>query len=80
MEFRPDVPRWRQVRDVIAERIEAGEYEPGTRIPSVLQLQSEFGIATATGQKVHRALRADGLVYTEPGLGSFVARRDQPQT
>lgn len=75
MEFQPDVPRWRQVRDVIARRIEAGEYAPGTRVPSVLQLQGEFGIATATGQKVHRALRADGLIYTEPGLGSFVARR-----
>lgn len=78
MEFRPDVPRWRQVRDVIAARIESGEYPAGTRIPSVLQLQAEFGIATATGQKVHRALRADGLAYTEPGLGSFVADRTEP--
>lgn len=56
------------------KRIADGTYAPRTRVPSVLQLQAEFGIAAATGQKVHRSLREDGLIYTEPGLGSFVAR------
>lgn len=59
---------------MIRQRIADGTYAPRTRVPSVLQLQAEFGIAAATGQKVHRALREDGLIYTEPGLGSFVAR------
>lgn len=59
---------------MIRQRIVDGTYAPRTRVPSVLQLQAEFGIAAATGQKVHRALREDGLIYTEPGLGSFVAR------
>lgn len=58
---------------MIRQRIADGTYAPRTRVPSVLQLQAEFGIAAATGQKVHRALREDGLIYTEPGLGSFVA-------
>ncbi|MFF7228660.1 GntR family transcriptional regulator [Streptomyces sioyaensis] len=75
IEFAPDRPRWRQVADVMRERIADGTYPPGTRIPSVLQLQSEFGIAGATGQKVHRALRTEGLIYTEPGLGSFVSKK-----
>jgi GntR family transcriptional regulator len=72
IEFAPDQPRWRQVAAVIRERIADGTYPPRSRVPSVLQLQAEFGIATATGQKVHRSLRDDGLIYTEPGLGSFV--------
>lgn len=76
IEFAPDQPRWRQVADVIRTRIADGTYAPRTRIPSVLQLQAEFGIAAATGQKVHRALREEGLIYTEPGLGSFVTRTD----
>jgi GntR family transcriptional regulator len=42
-----------------------------------VQLTAEFGIAATTGQKVHRQLRAEGLIYTEPGLGSFVADRPQ---
>lgn len=44
-------------------------------MPSVVQLTSEFGIANATAHKVLRALREEGLTYTEPGLGSFVAKR-----
>jgi DNA-binding transcriptional regulator YhcF (GntR family) len=75
IEFAPDQPRWRQVAQVIRKRIADGTYPPRTRVPSVLQLQAEFGIAAATGQKVHRALREEGLIYTEPGLGSFVADR-----
>lgn len=59
---------------VIAGRIADGTYPPDTRIPSVLQLADEFGIASATGQKVMRALRSEGLVRTEPGMGSFVNR------
>jgi GntR family transcriptional regulator len=74
IEFVPDQPRWRQVAEVIRQRIGDGTYPPRSRIPSVLQLQAEFGIATATGQKVHRALREEGLIYTEPGLGSFVSQ------
>ncbi|MGY6024241.1 GntR family transcriptional regulator [Streptomyces spinosirectus] len=75
MQFAPDIPRWRQVAEVIRRRIEDGTYPPRTRVPSVQQIIAEFEIATATAQKVHKGLRAEGLIYTEPGLGSFVAQR-----
>lgn len=66
------VPRWKQVYGIIKGRIDDGTYAPGSRVPSVVELLGEFGVATGTGQKVHRALRADGLIVTVPGLGSFV--------
>ncbi|PBC83844.1 regulatory protein, gntR family [Streptomyces sp. 2224.1] len=74
IEFAPDRPRWRQVADVIRQRIADGTYQPGTRVPSVVEMLEEFGIATTTGQKVHRGLRSEGLIYTESGMGSFVSR------
>ncbi|GAB2464254.1 MULTISPECIES: GntR family transcriptional regulator [Streptomyces] len=74
MKFEPDVPRWRQVAAVIRSRIEDGTYAPRTRVPSVIQIIAEFGIASATAQKVNQNLKKEGLIYTEPGLGSFVAR------
>lgn len=55
------------------ERMDDGTYPPRSRVPSVVELLTEFGIATSTGQKVHQALRAEGRIYTEPGMGSFVA-------
>ncbi|MFE6133420.1 GntR family transcriptional regulator [Streptomyces sp. NPDC056437] len=77
IEFAPDVPRWKQVAEVMRSRIGDGTYPARSRVPSVVQLTEEFGIAATTGQKVHRALREEGLIYTEPGLGSFVADRPQ---
>ena len=73
-EWEPDVARWKQVADIIRSRIADGTYPPRSRIPSVVDLLAEFGISTSTGQKVHRALRAEGLTHTEPGIGTFVAR------
>lgn len=72
MQWEPNVPRWRQVYAVLADRIADGTYPPGTRLPSLLELQEEFGIAVATGQKVLRQLRADNLAVMHPGLGTFV--------
>lgn len=75
-EFEDDRPRWEQVAEIMRARIADGTYPPGSRVPSVLQLQAEFGISTSTGQKVHRALRADGLIRTQSGMGSYVRRTD----
>lgn len=57
------------------ERIESGVYPPRTRVPSTVALVEEFGVANVTAQKVLRQLREDGLIYTELGMGSFVADR-----
>lgn len=72
MDFAPDAPRWEQVAEVIRQRIADGTYLPRSRVPSVIQLQGEFGIAQATAQKTLRRLREEGAIYTVPGLGSFV--------
>lgn len=81
IEWKPDIARWIQVYEVIKDRIESGQYDkPGEaddgKIPSVLQLQAEFGIATATAQKVLHKLRTEGLTRTDPGIGTFVKRSD----
>jgi GntR family transcriptional regulator len=73
IEFREDQPRWQQVARVIRERIAAGRYRPGTRVPSENDLMQEFGIARMTAHKVMRALREEGAVYTVRGMGSFVS-------
>ncbi|WP_424536678.1 GntR family transcriptional regulator [Sphaerisporangium viridialbum] len=77
IELKPNQPRWRQVHAIMRERIRSGQYKPGERIPSLIDLVEEFSIANATAQKVMRALRADGLIHTEPGMGSFVTEPDE---
>ncbi len=71
------VPRWQQAHAILVQRIRAGTYPPGTRVPSVVALSEELGISIPTAQKALRQLREDGWTYTVPGLGSYVA--DQPR-
>ncbi|WP_433249332.1 GntR family transcriptional regulator [Streptosporangium sp. CA-135522] len=71
IEFEPDRPKWRQIADVIRERIVSGTYPPKYLV-SELQLVQEFGVARETARKVVRQLREEGLLYTVPHMGSFV--------
>ncbi|WP_326581948.1 GntR family transcriptional regulator [Streptomyces sp. NBC_00487] len=70
-------PVWRQVAAAIGARIVSGEYPVGARVPSVVELAAEFGIATSTAQKALAHLKAEGLIRAEVGLGSFVAERSE---
>ena len=70
-----EVPRWRQTHAILVDRIRAGTYPPGSRVPSVVALSEELGISTPTAQKALRQLREDGLTYTVPGFGSYVTDR-----
>lgn len=58
---------------MITDRITDGTYPVGSKVPSVVELSTEFGVAASTAQKVFAHLKAEGLIRTEVGLGSFVA-------
>ncbi len=73
--FTADVPKWRQLADLIKERIASGEYQPRQPIPSEHQLVQETGLSRSTVQKALRALRDEGAVYSVQGLGTFAAPR-----
>jgi DNA-binding GntR family transcriptional regulator len=78
MKWEPDVPRWRQVYAVMAERIVDGTYPPGQRLPSAMDICDEFGISQVTAKRVLTELRKAGLAYMEPGIGTFVTELPQP--
>jgi GntR family transcriptional regulator len=69
-------PVWRQIAAVLERRIADGTYPVGSRVPSVVELSTEFEVAASTAQKVLAHLKAEGLVRAEVGLGTFV----EPQT
>ncbi|WP_437113799.1 GntR family transcriptional regulator [Streptomyces roseoverticillatus] len=71
MEFDPTQPKWTQIADVIRRRIASGEY-PLNYLLSETKIEREFMVARVTVRKVTAALRAEGLIVTTPGMGSFV--------
>ena len=73
---RPDVPKWRQLAELLRERIDAGEYQPRHPIPSEHALVSETGLSRSTVRKAIAALKEGRWVYSVHGLGVFVAPPD----
>lgn len=75
IEWEPDETIWSQMYAILRERIESGVYRPRMPIPSVSRLEQEFGVARVTVRKVVDKLKADGLVRSIPGKGTFVVPR-----
>jgi DNA-binding GntR family transcriptional regulator len=69
-------PPWRQLYRLLRARITSGELAPGERLPSILDLADEYDLAPVTVRKALAALKAEGLVETAPGWGTFIAERD----
>jgi DNA-binding GntR family transcriptional regulator len=70
----PDSPvaPYKQVAAILRGRIERGEIT--ARLPSIVDLVAEFGIARTTAAKSLRQLEADGLAELSPGMGYYVRR------
>jgi DNA-binding FadR family transcriptional regulator len=70
----------RQLADALRAEIEAGDYEPGSQMPSYRQLRDAHGVALNTAQAAIRLLAAEGLVEIRPASGAFVRDRSNGQT
>jgi GntR family transcriptional regulator len=68
-------PKYAQVVSEIQRRIERGQYEPGSLLPSEHQLVAEFAVSRPTIVKALSLLRQDGWIDTQQGKGSFVRGR-----
>lgn len=74
IDYRGDLPPHRQIAGWLRARIESGELAPGAVLPSEKDLMDTFGVARTTVRRAVAALRTEGLVYTVPQRGSYVAK------
>jgi DNA-binding GntR family transcriptional regulator len=68
--------RYVQVLEDLRRRIHAGEWGPGDRLPSELDLVAEYEVSRTTVRKAADLLAAEGLIEIRQGLGTYVAERD----
>lgn len=59
----------------LVERIRAGEFGPGDRLPSERQLQEEFGVGRLSLREGLARLNALGIIRVDQGKGAFVQAR-----
>ncbi|MFC9842203.1 GntR family transcriptional regulator [Streptomyces sp. NPDC060223] len=76
---RPDA-MYRQLAGRLAEAITAGEYSPGSVLPSETQLMKRYGVSRPTVRAAVAELRAMGLTESRHGQGTFVRAIDVPTT
>jgi GntR family transcriptional regulator len=72
------VPPYRQIADQLRARIADGTIPVGRRIPSLVELEQEFGVARDTLRKAVQVLKDEHLVETVSGMGIFVTRLPEP--
>ena len=58
--------------DDLLEKIQNGQYEIGSRLPSEKELAEEYGVSRITSKKALEMLSDRGLVTRKPGKGTFV--------
>ena len=68
------VPPYRQIAAIIKRSILSGKYPPDTRIPTESELVETYEVARSTARRAVAALREEGLVYTVPARGTYVAK------
>ena len=61
-----------QLADILRGRINRGTYPPGSKLPTIVELIGETGLAQDTVRRAVAVLMAEGLVRTVPGRGTFV--------
>lgn len=63
-----------QVASVMRRRIETGQWLPGQKISTLVELEQEFQVARVTIRQAVEILREEGLLRSEQGRGTFVAK------
>ena len=73
VDVRSPKPLYEQIKDSIRSQILHGLLLRDDKLPSVRELAQQNAINPNTIQKAYRDLEAEGLLYSLPGRGCFVA-------
>lgn len=72
-------PLYRQIKALILQALEAGEWRPGQAIPSEQELAQRFSVSQGTVRKAIDEMAGDNLLVRKQGKGTFVASHNDPR-
>lgn len=72
-------PLYRQIKGLMIQALEAGEWLPGQAIPSEQELAARFSVSQGTVRKAVDELAADNLLVRKQGKGTYVASHNDPR-
>ncbi|PWK36707.1 GntR family transcriptional regulator [Cupriavidus plantarum] len=65
-------PLYQQIKALIMQSLQSGEWKPGDMIPSEMELAARYKVSQGTVRKAIDELAADNLVARRQGKGTFV--------
>ena len=69
-------PIYEQICSQIKQLIQSGSLAADEALPSIRLLAKDLRISVITTKRAYEELEREGYIYTVPGKGSFVARRN----
>ena len=72
-------PLYRQIKDLIVQGLQRGEWKPGEMIPSEMDLAARFPVSHGTVRKAVDELSTENLLVRRQGKGTFVATHHEPR-
>ena len=70
-------PLYQQIKVLILQSLQAGEWKPGEALPSEMDLAVRFRVSQGTVRKAIDELAAENLVVRRQGKGTFVATHSE---
>jgi len=72
-------PLYRQIKSLILQALDSGEWQPGEAIPSETELAARFSVSQGTVRKAIEEMAAENLLVRRQGKGTFVASHNDPR-
>ncbi|MEU5862170.1 GntR family transcriptional regulator [Nonomuraea sp. NPDC047529] len=69
---------WRQLAEDVESDIAAGVLAPNAKMPTELELASQYGVSRVTVRRAVKDLAERGLLVVVHGRGTFVSRASAP--
>ena len=71
------MPTYKEIRNVLLDRIKSGEWRPGVLLPPEAELAEEFGSTRVTVNRAMQSLADDGFVERRRKAGTRVVQRTE---
>lgn len=73
-------PLYQQIKALITQSLQSGEWKPGELIPSEVDLAARFKVSQGTVRKAIDELSAENVVVRKQGKGTFVATHHEARS
>ncbi|MGA2130755.1 MAG: GntR family transcriptional regulator [Bryobacteraceae bacterium] len=79
LDMQSGVPVYRQIIDQVMGGVAAGRLKAGDQLPTVRQVAVDLAINPNTVMRAYRELEIRGVLETQQGTGTFIARHEVKQ-